>query len=83
MNASRVLIALTLSIVLLPALAQTKPPVAPVREVSDTYFGQTIADPYRWMEKSDPEFVQWLRNEDAYARAVLHSIPGRDKILAD
>jgi prolyl oligopeptidase len=62
--------------------AQTKPPVAPARDVTDTYFGQTVVDPYRWMEKAEPEFVQWLRDENAYSRSVLTSIPGRDKILA-
>jgi hypothetical protein len=29
------------------ALAHAKPPVAPVKNVSDTYFGTTVADPYR------------------------------------
>ena len=32
------------------AFAQTKPPAAPVKEVTDTYFGVTVADPYRYME---------------------------------
>jgi prolyl oligopeptidase len=64
------------------AAAQTKLPETPVREVTDTYFGQTIVDPYRWMEKSDSDFVTWLRAQDAYARSSLHSIPGRDKLLA-
>ena len=26
------------------------PPVAPVRPVTETYFGTTVVDPYRWME---------------------------------
>ena len=57
-------------------LAQTKPPAAPVRDVTDIYFGQTIVDPYRWMEKADPEFVAWLGHQNAYSRAVLATIPG-------
>jgi prolyl oligopeptidase len=41
------------------ALAQTQPPVAPVRTVTDTYFGTTVADPYRYMENmKDPEVAQ-------------------------
>jgi uncharacterized membrane protein len=34
-----------LSIIAVCAFAQTKPPETPVREVTDTYFGQTIVDP--------------------------------------
>jgi hypothetical protein len=29
------------------SFAQNAPPVAPVREVTDEYFGQKIVDPYR------------------------------------
>ena len=30
--------------------ADAKPPVALVAVAHDTYFGDTLADPYRWME---------------------------------
>jgi prolyl oligopeptidase len=70
------------SIIAVCVTAQTKPPETPVREVTDTYFGQTIVDPYRWMEKSDSEMTSWLRAQDAYARSMLHAIAGRDKLLA-
>src|SRR5438128_11559153 len=33
-----------------PAGTVTKPPVARVDVVHDTYFGETLEDPYRWME---------------------------------
>jgi prolyl oligopeptidase len=60
------------------APAQTKPPVAPVRAVDDTYFGQTITDPYRWLEdqKSD-ESKQWMKAQADYTRSVLDGLPGR------
>ncbi|HEY8152385.1 MAG TPA: hypothetical protein VIK51_26000 [Vicinamibacteria bacterium] len=32
------------------ASGQSSPPAATVREVTDTYFGKTVTDPYRWME---------------------------------
>ena len=34
----------------LQIFAQTVPPKAEVRNVTDEYFGQKITDPYRWME---------------------------------
>ncbi|HEY6929551.1 MAG TPA: hypothetical protein VJA66_07735, partial [Thermoanaerobaculia bacterium] len=57
------------------------PPVAPVRNVTETYFGQTVVDPYRWMENTkDPEFVAWLKSQDDATRAVLKMIPGRAQL---
>ncbi|HEY7112453.1 MAG TPA: prolyl oligopeptidase family serine peptidase [Thermoanaerobaculia bacterium] len=65
------------------AIAQTPPPVAPVREVTDTYFGQAVVDPYRWMENTkDPEVAAWMKAQNDYTRAVLDRIPGRKELLA-
>jgi prolyl oligopeptidase len=59
----------------------TPPPPAPVREVRDTYFGNVVVDPYRWLEQQHaPEAEKWVRAQDAYARAVLARIPGRDAL---
>ena len=63
------------------AVAQKAPPIAPVREVTETYFGKTVTDPYRWMENTkDPEFVSWLKAQDDATRAVLAKIPGRAQL---
>jgi prolyl oligopeptidase len=36
-------------------------PVARVEVVKDTYFGETVSDPYRWMEISmDPDWLPFL-----------------------
>ncbi|HEY1628208.1 MAG TPA: hypothetical protein VGF52_00020 [Tepidisphaeraceae bacterium] len=60
-----------------------QPPVAPVRAVSDTYFGTTIVDPYRYMENlDDPRVQAWIRSQADYALKILHAIPGRDQLLA-
>ena len=63
------------------AAAQDHPPVAPVRPVTDDYFGTKVVDPYRWMEdRSAPEFVSYMMAQGAYARGVLDRIPGRDRL---
>jgi prolyl oligopeptidase len=57
-------------------------PVAKVSVVRDTYFGETVADPYRWMENDkDPAWLPFLKDENAHTRAVLDAIPGRDGLL--
>jgi prolyl oligopeptidase len=57
-------------------------PVARVAVVKDTYFGETLGDPYRWMENDkDPEWLPFLKGQNAHARAVLDAIPGRDELL--
>ena len=58
-------------------------PVARVAVVADNYFGETLRDPYRWMENDqDPDWLPYLRGRNAHARAVLERIPDRDKLLA-
>jgi prolyl oligopeptidase len=66
------------------ALAQSAggPPVAPVHPVTDTYFGTTVVDPYRWMEAEGPEWKTYALAEAAYAKSVLDRIPGRDALVA-
>ena len=59
------------------------PPVAPVRVVTDEYFGVKVADPYRYMEDlTNPEVAAWFKGENDYTRAVLERIPGRAALLA-
>ena len=57
-------------------------PVARVAVVKDTYFGETLSDPYRWMENDkDPEWLPFLNGQNAHARALLDTIPGRAALL--
>jgi prolyl oligopeptidase len=59
------------------------PPPAPVHPVTDEYFGTKVVDPYRYMENlKDPEVEAWFRAQNAYTRAILGRIPGRDALLA-
>jgi prolyl oligopeptidase len=63
--------------------ALASPPAAPVRPVTDDYFGTKVTDPYRYMEKlDDPEVQEWTKSQNDYTRAVLAKIPGREHLLA-
>jgi prolyl oligopeptidase len=78
-----------LSLALLPrygsATAQSStvpPPVARVDLVRDTYFGETLSDPYRWMENDkDPDWLPFLKGQNDHARAVLDGLPARASLL--
>ncbi len=60
----------------------TAPPVAPVRAVTDEYFGKKVSDPYRYMEDlKDPEVVKWFKEQNDYTRSTLSRIPGRAALL--
>ncbi|HET8644582.1 MAG TPA: prolyl oligopeptidase family serine peptidase [Vicinamibacteria bacterium] len=66
----------------LAAQTPARPPAAPVREVTDTYFGRAVVDPYRWMEdEKDPELAAWLKAQSAYTRSRLDALKGRQKLL--
>jgi prolyl oligopeptidase len=57
-------------------------PVARIAVVSDVYFGETLRDPYRWMENDkDPDWLPFLKGQNLHARAVLGRIPGRERLL--
>ena len=63
--------------------APTSAPIAPVRTVTDDYFGVKVSDPYRYMENTqDPLVAKWFHDQNAYTRTVLSSIPGRGGLLA-
>jgi prolyl oligopeptidase len=57
-------------------------PIARVAPVSDTYFGETITDRYRWMENDkDPDWLPFLKQQNAHTRAILDTLPKRDELL--
>lgn len=59
-----------------------QPPATKVAGIDDTYFGQRVGDPYRWLERTgDAEVDAWMRAQSAYSRAVLDRIPGRQALL--
>ena len=65
-----------------PALAA--PPVAPIKDVTDTYFGTAVPDPYRYFEDlKDPAVVALMKAQAEHARATLDRLPLRDTLLKE
>jgi prolyl oligopeptidase len=63
--------------------ASKTPPVAPVRPVTDEYFGVKVVDPYRYMENlKDPEVAGWFKAQNDYTRAILARLPGREALVS-
>ena len=72
--------------ILAASAAPPEPPVAPiarVQPVTDTHFGDSLVDRYRWMENDqDPDWLPFLKGQNAHTRAVLDELPGRTALLA-
>ena len=77
-----------LSVILLciPMLicAQFNYPASKTEIVSDTYFGITYNDPYRWLENiSQPDVADWFKQQANYSNTLLNKINGRDELIAE
>lgn len=52
-----------------------------IDDVTDSYFGTQVADPYRWLEDDmSSETKQWVKAENAVTQAYLAQVPSRDKL---
>jgi prolyl oligopeptidase len=61
---------------------QSMPPKAPIRSVTDDYFGTNVVDNYRYFENlKDPEVQQWIKAQADYTRATLDALPGYSALL--
>jgi prolyl oligopeptidase len=50
-------------------------------DVVEKLFGQTISDPYRWLEndvRNDKEVGAWVESQNKVTNAYLDTLPGRD-----
>lgn len=76
------LVCFALALPAIVAQAQAQPPVAPVRTVTDTFYGVRVDDPYRYFEnKQNPEVAKWMKAQSEHAYATLKRIPGREALL--
>jgi prolyl oligopeptidase len=82
-STTRLFFAVTLcGATLASAAATLSQPVAPVRPVTDTYFGTSVVDPYRWMEDlKSPEVQTWMKAQADYTKDYLARLPDRDALL--
>lgn len=50
-------------------------------DVVEERFGESIADPYRWLEddvRTNPQVAQWVEAQNAVTQQFLSSLPARD-----
>lgn len=56
-------------------------PVTKKGNVVDNYFGETLADPYRWLEDDmSAETASWVKAQNKVTFSYLEQIPYRDKL---
>jgi prolyl oligopeptidase len=56
-------------------------PVTQKVNVIDTYFGEQVVDPYRWLEDDRSEATaQWVKAQNKVTQTYLANIPYREKI---
>lgn len=66
------------------AFAQVRYPATRTVDSTDTYFGVTYKDPYRWLEYiKQPEVETWFKQQADYSNSILNNISGRDELIAE
>ena len=55
----------------------TTPPLAQFKPVTESLWGVTVTDPYRYMEALDPTTRAWMKEQGGYTRAVFDAIKPR------
>lgn len=77
-------IVLFLFFVCTSTFAQYKYPATKTVDSSDTYFGVTYKDPYRWLEYiKQPEVETWFKQQADYTNSILNKLKGRDELIAE
>lgn len=75
-------IAATAMLSSIDAVAQVAYPKAHKDNTVDVYFGEKVADPYRWLEDDmSAQTAEWVDAENAVTRKYLDNIPMRKNIL--
>src|SRR5262245_35893984 len=68
-------------LVSVPCFAQWQYPPTRTVDTTDTYFGKTYKDPYRWLEDlKDKEVDDWFKAQAELTDGLLAKIPARDAL---
>jgi len=68
----------------LASFAQYLYPPTKTVDSSDTYFGVSYKDPYRWLEYNEqPEVESWFKQQADYTNTILNKLNGRDELIAE
>src|ERR1017187_4210421 len=71
-------------LVAVPCYAQWNYPPTKTVDASDTYFGKTYNDPYRWLENlKDTDVEAWFKAQAELTDGLLAKIPGRDALVQE
>lgn len=66
------------------AEAQYRYPQTKTVDHSDTYFGVTYRDPYRWLEDmKDPQVIDWFKQQSDFTNSFVKRISGREGLLQE
>jgi prolyl oligopeptidase len=74
------------TVLLLTTTAQAQRSYPPTKtvDVTDTYFGKTYKDPYRWLEDLKDQAVDsWFKAQADYTDSLLDRIPARDALAEE
>ena len=65
------------------AVKAMKYPQTRTTDVVDDYFGNKVADPYRWLEDTESdETAQWIKSQNEITQGYLKSLPDRESMRA-
>ena len=65
------------------AVKAMKYPQTRTTDVVDDYFGNKVADPYRWLEDTESdETAQWIKSQNEITQGYLKSLPDREPMRA-
>jgi prolyl oligopeptidase len=68
-------------LIAVPCFAQWQYPPTRTVDATDTYFGRTYSDPYRWLEDlKDKEVDAWFKAQADLTDTLLAKIPARDAL---
>ena len=64
--------------------AQWQYPPTKTSDNTDTYWGVTYKDPYRWLEDmKDANVISWFKQQADLTNATMSTLSGRDELIAE